>query len=352
MSSSPQPQPQSPPRHSPPQQSPPPSPPTTTTITTTTTSTPTPQPQPQPPPIIQALSYSPLKKPQPIPWSHEETLNLIKAYQEKWYSLKRGQLKASQWEEVAITVAARCGLDDPSKSGTQCRHKIEKLRKRYRAEKQKMGPNYNYHNHPWIYFSLMDQLERGPLPISAIAPADDCINNNNNNSTNHYDDDDDEDEEGRGVRFASMEKLRRDRVGAMGRGFGNGYRSGCMRSLRDLKKRKSYWEGDDDEEEEVGFEDGGEEVGGVEERENGRNLMGELGAQMRGFAENFIRIERKKLDLMRDNQRLRIEMESKKREMIVVYQHKTIELINKAFTDAAASASSSEKKMKMMSPDL
>ncbi|XP_021720036.1 trihelix transcription factor ASIL1-like [Chenopodium quinoa] len=345
MSSSPQPEPQPQPQpQSPPPQSPPPSPPTTAAITTTTTSTP----PPPPPPIIQALSYSPLKKPQPIPWSHEETLNLIKAYQEKWYSLKRGQLKASQWEEVAITVAARCGLDDPSKSGTQCRHKIEKLRKRYRAEKQKMGPNFNYHNHPWIYFSLMDQLERGPLPISAIAPADNNNNSsryydvNGNNNSNHYvrHGSDDDDEEGGGVRFGSMEKLRRD----LKRGFGR--RGG---DFGGLNKRKSYWEGDDDE---VGFEDGDEEVGGVQERENGRNFMAQLGAQFRGFAENFVRIEKKKLDFMRDNQRLRIEMESKKREMILVYQHKTIQLINKAFTDASAAASSSQKKMKMMSPDL
>ncbi|KNA16552.1 hypothetical protein SOVF_088090 [Spinacia oleracea] len=355
MSSPPQPQPQTPPS--------PPTPTAATTTTTTTTETPTPPP-PQPPPIIQALSYSPLKKPQPIPWSHEETLNLIKAYQEKWYSLKRGQLKASQWEEVAVTVAARCGLDDPSKSGTQCRHKIEKLRKRYRAEKQKLAPNFNYHNHPWIYFSLMDQLERGPLPISAVAPPNNNnynINHNiNNNNNNDLIDSDDEEV---GVRFASLGKLRgensnlRDGFFKSGK-FGNGYRRGSefeggnLRNLRDLKKRKSYWEGDEDEqyqEQEVGYgmEEEEEEEEIVEEREKGGNLMGELAAQMRGFAESFVRIEKKKVELMRENQRLRIEMENKKKEMVLVYQHKTIELINKAFHDAV----SSEKKMKM-SPDL
>nr|GMD15645.1 trihelix transcription factor ASIL1 [Ipomoea batatas] len=74
------------------------------------------------------------KKPHPLPWTPQETVNLIQAYKEKWYSLNRGQLKASQWEEVAIAVAVRCGFDELSKSSTQCRHKIEKLRNELAAE--------------------------------------------------------------------------------------------------------------------------------------------------------------------------------------------------------------------------
>ncbi|KAE8663468.1 Sec14p-like phosphatidylinositol transfer family protein [Hibiscus syriacus] len=66
------------------------------------------------------------RKPQPIPWNQQETLNLIQAYQEKWYSLQRGQLKADQWEEVALTVTTRCGLFDhpASKAAVQCRYKM------------------------------------------------------------------------------------------------------------------------------------------------------------------------------------------------------------------------------------
>ncbi|KAF5192592.1 Alcohol dehydrogenase transcription factor Myb/SANT-like family protein [Thalictrum thalictroides] len=97
-------------------------------------STPTPQQQQQ---SLKTPSIP--KKIPPIPWAHIETVNLIEAYQEKWYSLKRGQLKASQWEEVASDVAARCGFKELSKSATQCRHKMEKLRKRYRTEKQRGG---------------------------------------------------------------------------------------------------------------------------------------------------------------------------------------------------------------------
>ncbi|XP_010685013.2 trihelix transcription factor ENAP1 [Beta vulgaris subsp. vulgaris] len=300
-----------------------------------------------PPPIIQALSYSPLKKPQPIPWSHEETLNLIKAYQEKWYSLKRGQLKASQWEEVSVTVAARCGFDEPSKSGTQCRHKIEKLRKRYRAEKLKLAPCYISSNftHPWIYFSLMDHLERGPLPISAVPPnfIDNNNNNNNNNLVDSDDDDDDDDGDGGVVKYASLGKLREfdhKRVDGFSK-TENGYVG--------LNKRKSYWGGN--QEDKLGFQmEEDEEEGGddevEEERENKGSLMGELGAQMRVFSESFVKMERKKMELMRETERFRMEMENKRIHMIHLFQHKTVELISKAFSD-----DSSFKKMKI-NPDL
>ena len=117
-----------------------------------------------------APASSPLK-PQSIPWTQDETVNLIQAYKDKWYSLKRGQLRANQWEEVAVTVAARCGYDynEPSKSSVQCRHKMEKLRQRYRSEKQRLAGSGGGVC-AWQYFDLMDQLDRGPMPISSAQP--------------------------------------------------------------------------------------------------------------------------------------------------------------------------------------
>ncbi|CAA6664386.1 unnamed protein product [Spirodela intermedia] len=99
------------------------------------------------------------------PWLERETALLIDAYEERWSSLKRGQLKAHQWEEVAGSVAAKLGLSRPSKSGTQCRHKIEKLRQRYRAELQRGGSSSR-----WTFFDRIDRMERGPLPISVRPP--------------------------------------------------------------------------------------------------------------------------------------------------------------------------------------
>lgn len=102
------------------------------------------------------------KKP-PGTWTPMETLRLIEAYQEKWYALKRGQLRTRHWEEVAESLAARCAghLDATEKSSVQCRHKLEKLRRKYRAERQtffRKGPGSSR----WPFFEPMDIMERGP----------------------------------------------------------------------------------------------------------------------------------------------------------------------------------------------
>lgn len=103
------------------------------------------------------------------PWSHVETMHLIDAYEERWTALRRGQLKAHQWEEVAAEVVARCaatpGVVAQRKTGTQCRHKLEKLRKRYRTEGARPVTSL------WPYFRRMDRLERGPLAASSAYPA-------------------------------------------------------------------------------------------------------------------------------------------------------------------------------------
>ncbi|KAJ1268922.1 hypothetical protein BS78_07G170700 [Paspalum vaginatum] len=110
-----------------------------------------------------------LKKSAPAqPWSHVETMHLIDAYEERWTALRRGQLKAHQWEEVAGEVAARCaatpGVAVQRKTGTQCRHKLEKLRKRYRTEGARPVTSL------WPYFRRMDRLERGPAAAYPTAP--------------------------------------------------------------------------------------------------------------------------------------------------------------------------------------
>ncbi|KAF8654349.1 hypothetical protein HU200_061529 [Digitaria exilis] len=109
---------------------------------------------------------SALKKSAPAqPWSDVETMHLIDAYDERWTALGRGQLKAQQWEEVAEDVASRCaatpGVVVQRKTGTQCRHKLEKLRKRYRTEAARPVTSL------WTFFRRMDQLERGPLAAAA-----------------------------------------------------------------------------------------------------------------------------------------------------------------------------------------
>eukprot|EP00250_Pteridium_aquilinum_P009538 c18738_g1_i1 orf=180-1142(+) len=111
------------------------------------------------------------KKP-PGTWTPIETLHLIDAYQDKWYALKRGQLRTRHWDEVAESLAARCAghPDATDKSSVQCRHKVEKLRRKYRAERQiflRKGPGSS----PWPFFERMDLMERGPVAAAEAAAA-------------------------------------------------------------------------------------------------------------------------------------------------------------------------------------
>ncbi|KAJ7557546.1 hypothetical protein O6H91_05G131500 [Diphasiastrum complanatum] len=65
-------------------------------------------------------------------WSDPATSCLLAAFEEKWNALGRGNLRSSNWEEVAVEVNLRCGV---ARTGDQCRHKMEKLRRKYREEK-------------------------------------------------------------------------------------------------------------------------------------------------------------------------------------------------------------------------
>lgn len=258
---------------------------------------------PSSPELILSLPAMNAKKPQPIPWTHQETVNLIRAYQEKWYSLKRGPLRSSQWEEVAVVVADRCGSNTFSKSALQCRHKMEKLRQRHRSEKHRLSAAASSSApRSWQYLGLMDELERGPgplqpilaRPIASVAARDVA--------------DDDE----RGNRVKS--------------------RTRSINSIL-LNQRPTTThvldEDDGDEEEE-------EEEEGV--------LASGLTAEIRDFAESIIWVENLKMEMMKETERFRLEMEKKRIGMILESQWKIVDSIGKAF--------GSSKRTKVSHPSL
>ncbi|KAF2312641.1 hypothetical protein GH714_039353 [Hevea brasiliensis] len=107
-------------------------------------------------------STNPRRLPPPC-WSHDETVALIDAYCDKWYTLRRGNLKANHWQEVAEAVARRCPAASPPKTAVQCRHKMEKLRKRYRTEIQRArSMPVSRFSSSWVHFKRMDAMEKGP----------------------------------------------------------------------------------------------------------------------------------------------------------------------------------------------
>ncbi|GJT59294.1 plasma membrane ATPase [Tanacetum coccineum] len=68
--------------------------------------------------------------------TRDEALVLIEAYSERWYALHHAFLRNPDWDAVAEKVTTAPDVTPP-KTSAQCRHKMEKLRQRHRAEKQR-----------------------------------------------------------------------------------------------------------------------------------------------------------------------------------------------------------------------
>ncbi|CAA2961194.1 Hypothetical predicted protein, partial [Olea europaea subsp. europaea] len=98
-----------------------------------------------------------------------ETLALIDAYRERWYALRRGYLRTTNWDAVATIINNRFSDASIPKISAQCRHKMEKLRQRYRAEKQR---SLSYPNpagrfiSSCFFFDYMDAMENRTNPPS------------------------------------------------------------------------------------------------------------------------------------------------------------------------------------------
>lgn len=117
-------------------------------------------------------------------WNDEETAALVNAYKDKWFALRRGNLRAADWDDVAAAVSSLHTLGGPAKSAIQCRHKIEKLRKRYRGEKQRSLNRPGKFSSSWDLFPVLDAMEFAPVTPTAAEP---------------YDPDPDNDEESNGL---------------------------------------------------------------------------------------------------------------------------------------------------------
>ncbi|KAK1356469.1 Trihelix transcription factor [Heracleum sosnowskyi] len=118
---------------------------------------------------MTTVDDAPVKVPRKFPppcWTQEEALALIEAYRERWYALRRGYLRTADWDSVADAVGQRCPGASPAKTSAQCRHKMEKLRQRYRAEKQRSLSYPGRFFSSWFYFESMDAMENGTSPGS------------------------------------------------------------------------------------------------------------------------------------------------------------------------------------------
>lgn len=317
-------------------------------------------------------------------WSHDETIALIDAYRDKWYSLRRGNLKAFHWQEVADAVAARCPLATPAKTAVQCRHKMEKLRKRYRTEiqKSKSLPVSRFIS-SWVHFKRMDAMEKGP---TLAKPVDD--DSGSDDDDDEEDDVDEDDVELEAFKYPSAGRYGRNGgsgskagFGLVGNGVGGGgyasaggsgsggFRIKIPNGVNIAKpgtsfKPKGYGKYEDDDDvpsgsTNLGFlatRDGygklpsGMKAGvstgsGLRKRERGNEVVGdgisEMVSAINMLADGFVKTEQMKMDMAREIEVMRMDMETKRLKMILESQERVME----AFTKGAVTDKKKPKRM-------
>ncbi|XP_074556439.1 uncharacterized protein LOC141812258 [Curcuma longa] len=286
-------------------------------------------------------------------WTQDETLALIDAYREKWYALCRGNLRANHWQEVAEDVAVRCSSGpSPPKTAVQCRHKVEKLRKRYRSERHK-----SLHLDPsllpassWIYFRKMDAMEHGgnggvggprrpsaPPPSAALSlpPSDN--------------DDDDQEEEERGGHLSGNSSALHRFMGNGGGTIGElrfripkAVRSKVYRTVHrpppspDTNHKpttprifKGYGGGRPAKE---GMWPKVHKKSHRHRMETESSAIREMISAVRILGDGFLRIEHMKMEMAREIEKVRMEMELERTELILDTHRRIVDALLKGFS--------------------
>ncbi|XP_015059985.1 trihelix transcription factor ASIL2 [Solanum pennellii] len=278
-------------------------------------------------------------------WSHDETIALIDAYRDKWYSLRKGNLRANHWQEVAEDVGSRCPVDPP-KTAVQCRHKMEKLRKRYRAEIQRAAPYGGARSHrycsAWVHFKRMDMMERGPNAVSPPPSEDEA-------------DEDVEDYHQNGVKLVgdlygnNVHTGNRSSFQGVVSNGGGGFRiriPGMPGLAPPMAKPYSRFE---EARVETPSNFGSSQMfrdGFVKKADLGKRVVGEgvrekkkedpmveMVAAIKVLGDGFVRMERMKMDAARELERMRMEMEMKRTEMILESQQRVVEAFAQALSE-------------------
>ncbi|KAI3709945.1 hypothetical protein L2E82_39715 [Cichorium intybus] len=98
-------------------------------------------------------------------WSEGAVSSLLEAYEAKWVLRNRAKLKGHDWEDVAKYVSSRANSSKSPKTQTQCKNKIESMKKRYRSESATADVS------SWPLFPRLDLLLRGSGAPSVVTTA-------------------------------------------------------------------------------------------------------------------------------------------------------------------------------------
>ncbi|CAI9101213.1 OLC1v1038485C1 [Oldenlandia corymbosa var. corymbosa] len=303
----------------------------------------------RPPDVTIATAAASRRLPPPC-WSHEETIALIDAYRDKWYSLRRGNLRAVHWQEVADDVAARCPIGTP-KTAVQCRHKMEKLRKRYRGEIQRAAPyggsKSNRYCSAWVHFKRMDAMEKGPNAAAAAEPEEEeedpedshvkrigdiyknntesFLNSNSNRSSFP----------GGMVNGNSGFRIRIPGIRSVGADSGNLYTKfedvGAQIPNPSFNPAVNYVPNKISRDGFARKTDMGKRVLGGEGQKG--DPVSDVVAAIRVLGDGFVRMEKMKMDMARQVEEMRMEMEIKRTEMILDSQQRIVDAFAKGIAE-------------------
>ncbi|KAL1559069.1 trihelix transcription factor ASIL2-like [Salvia divinorum] len=84
-------------------------------------------------------------------WTEHETLVLLDAWGDRFLKHGRKSLRCEEWQEVAEKVSLGSKIE---RTDTQCRNRLDTLKKKYKKEKMKFGDSGS----EWVYFKKIDAL--------------------------------------------------------------------------------------------------------------------------------------------------------------------------------------------------
>ncbi|KAK2984873.1 hypothetical protein RJ640_008638 [Escallonia rubra] len=87
-------------------------------------------------------------------WTEHETFILLDAWGDRFLQRGRKSLRSEEWQEVAEKVSQESKID---RTDTQCRNRLDTLKKKYKKEKLKLAGNRGAIS-KWVYFKKMDML--------------------------------------------------------------------------------------------------------------------------------------------------------------------------------------------------
>ncbi|XP_073145401.1 trihelix transcription factor ENAP2-like [Henckelia pumila] len=90
----------------------------------------------------------------PTEWTEKETFILLDVWGDRFLKQGKKSLRSEEWQEVADMVSHESKSE---RTNTQCRNRLDTLKKKYKKEKMKLGEDEGS-NSEWVYYKKMDML--------------------------------------------------------------------------------------------------------------------------------------------------------------------------------------------------